>query len=535
MRAVKRVFNDSHDTGASSWYPMLDGDKVVTFTNSTGLIRVQGSNDRLTATTIKNTYVNGNDVIICTDKYVYYRIYISSNEGSITCDLDGVDSSYIVLTSDDSLPNTSTIIADGRAVYDAATTSSSSTVTSATARFTQNDVGKMVVVRRTDGTKGVLRSTISTVNSATSITLAANASFTTSNNALCIGTDNGAALEALLAAYDHVKLPAGLILGQLSDTAVIRDGCVLEGAGSSLPEHNNYKFPSIGTTLVMAPPFGTTGTIDVGETATFGSGVGGSKLKNLNLDSFWYTNYAVRMIGWDSEVDGCTIAHGTGSVVIMSGQGATLKNNHTIGLLGTSHNIVANGSDLVIDGNLIYHCSQTANTAMIAVTTGGGGRIHNNHTFGSESYSCQQIRFLAASVSLRNWIINNNVVEVGNNHQIALVTTGTGVISGINISNNKAYHNTGLTDATYDFVNANAASGGEISGISITGNAGRTLDAINWRSIFGDDGAVAATGVVVTGNVFSGCAAVEGGTAAAFYATGNAVSDDGTRTTFSAT
>lgn len=85
---------------------------------------------------------------------------------------------------------------DGQFKVDAAVTTGSPVLTSATANFQSADVGKHIVV----GVAGnaILRSTIVSVESSTSVTMADNAAHTVTGKGVSWGTDNGPAFQAAL-------------------------------------------------------------------------------------------------------------------------------------------------------------------------------------------------------------------------------------------------------------------------------------------------------------------------------------------------
>lgn len=93
---------------------------------------------------------------------------------------------------------------DARTVFDAAVTNGSATVTSATAAFSAGDVGKVIIVQRgrPNGPDGSTWrphvSTIASVQSATSATMAAAATNTVSGVECIIGTDDTAAFQTAL-------------------------------------------------------------------------------------------------------------------------------------------------------------------------------------------------------------------------------------------------------------------------------------------------------------------------------------------------
>jgi hypothetical protein len=100
---------------------------------------------------------------------------------------------------------------DGVTLFDGNTTNGSSTFTSATASFTSADVGKVITI--TDGTSaGVdLTTTISSINSSTSVQLANSAGNTVTNGPFCYGTDDTTAIRNAVTAISALTIPVGEI------------------------------------------------------------------------------------------------------------------------------------------------------------------------------------------------------------------------------------------------------------------------------------------------------------------------------------
>jgi len=110
---------------------------------------------------------------------------------------------------------------DGIELYDGAITSGLTTFTSATASFTSSDIGKVITIFGAGGTNVDLTSTISSINSSTSIEIANAASATVSSSVFRYGTDDTAAIQsAITAIYNsgngvlagEVFFPAGIYL-----------------------------------------------------------------------------------------------------------------------------------------------------------------------------------------------------------------------------------------------------------------------------------------------------------------------------------
>lgn len=106
---------------------------------------------------------------------------------------------------------------DAKFISDAAITSGTPTLTSATASFTAGDVGKKVYVEGAGTAGAMLATTISAYVNSTTVTLAANASTTVSGATALYGTDDTTAIQTALttAASSDIKtlyLPAGKYL-----------------------------------------------------------------------------------------------------------------------------------------------------------------------------------------------------------------------------------------------------------------------------------------------------------------------------------
>lgn len=112
---------------------------------------------------------------------------------------------------------------DGRVLTDVGTTNADATVTSASGAFTAGDVGKVFEVTNN---ATVFRSTIASINSSTSIELAATVTFTATNCTAHFGTDDSAEIQAAIdaagaAGGGTVFFPRGIYIvnGALQDTS----------------------------------------------------------------------------------------------------------------------------------------------------------------------------------------------------------------------------------------------------------------------------------------------------------------------------
>jgi hypothetical protein len=132
-------------------------------------------------------------------------------------DMDGIENGIAAAQSTadgkiDKLPHQfrvedSGAVGDGQIVADIVTTSGSATITSATANWTSADVGKHIMINgAVDAAAGPLITTIATFNSATSVTLAANATRTYNGLQAVWGTDDTANINAAITAAKDYAL-----------------------------------------------------------------------------------------------------------------------------------------------------------------------------------------------------------------------------------------------------------------------------------------------------------------------------------------
>ncbi len=170
-------------------------------------------------------------------------------------------------------------VGDGRRIDDAAISSGSTTLTSATAGFTVGHVGKFIRVVGAGVGGADLVTTISARASSTSITLGAAASTTVSGATIFWGTNNTTAIQSAITAATSstttktVYIPAGAFLCNVTLTP----GIVIEGAN---PRMNQSNLPSgsalatdYGTTTILMPALGSAPVIDAtGSTSANASG-----------------------------------------------------------------------------------------------------------------------------------------------------------------------------------------------------------------------------------------------------------------------
>lgn len=127
--------------------------------------------------------------------------------------------------------------ADWVTTADAAITTGTPNLTSATAAFVSGDVGKTVIVYGAGAAAAPLQTTVSAYVSATAVTLAANAGTTVSGANMGFGTDNRAAFSTALTSAINggvVNVPSGTYFIDVTTALALtlRDGQVVRGDGN---------------------------------------------------------------------------------------------------------------------------------------------------------------------------------------------------------------------------------------------------------------------------------------------------------------
>src|SRR6185437_4688515 len=153
------------------------------------------------------------------------------------------------------LTNCFKVAGDVRVTADCATTNLSATITSATANFTNADIGKFIFcINRTNGA-AVQRGTVLSVQSATSLTSSANSAATVTGATMELGTDDApnfkAAYTAAIAANKGIAIPCGVFF--LDSNSPVFDAT----SGTGYSQHYSLSGCSAGgtnsTTFIIGP------------------------------------------------------------------------------------------------------------------------------------------------------------------------------------------------------------------------------------------------------------------------------------------
>lgn len=163
----------------------------------------------------------------------------------------------------------------------AAITSGSTALTVTAASFTAGDVGKLLYIVGAGAAGAVLSTTITAVTDATHATLAASAGTTVANAAYLYGTDDTAAIQAVLdgvnddaVSYTQVFFPKG---NYLTGGLLVKNNTHLIGAGRGAWA---YEFYDRTTRLIAKPGMTAAGLI----TDYTGQQVGNIRITDMMLD-----------------------------------------------------------------------------------------------------------------------------------------------------------------------------------------------------------------------------------------------------------
>lgn len=219
-------------------------------------------------------------------------------------------------------------LGDGKVVSDAAMTSGSGTLTSATGLFLSTDVGKKISVQGAGAAGAVLNTTISGYTSATQVTLTASASTTVSSKqAVWATNDTTAFQDAIDAAYaaggGTVFVPDGLY--GLNSGIVLKSGVTLRTLSGTAPDPGNI---TGGITGYKA------GVLMLRSTTDYGVTLSGSAMALKGL-AFWYPDQVVPTASTPTSYP-ATICNGAYSAAGVSIDHCAIINAYDGIILGTA-------------------------------------------------------------------------------------------------------------------------------------------------------------------------------------------------------
>lgn len=443
-------------------------------------------------------------------------------------------------------------VGDGRVVSDAVTSGrtggGSLVVSSATANFTQADVGKCFGIHTTAtgaAAYQIMSGTITSVQSATQFTgsVPNTTPAIASAGSLCIATNDTAALQA---AYNFATTNGGGEVihpkGIYGVTAALTIGANVTLKGQGKQQGRPFNYLDKGTTLVGLPP-------DYVASAMVILADRGGQIRDINVDAGNRFDNAVRIMLTNCKAYNASIGRGNvithyvdagsstlseccvygamkGTTIQTTGDALIGPNNYIFGAGNNLPNIAAPGvfDDCMIFGNHIYK---------------GGWGINPSLVMGPNIKWSQ-----FAPDASSGGVISGNVFDTayGNHIEIEVFNTSSAsAIKGLTIANNEFYQPQAIPNNTYSAIKITAGTTGafiaDIRALSITGNVGKGSQdgAVNYKSFIDwsiGTGGSRITGDVIGFNSIDACTTVYSGSAHVPAVTGTnvAISGAGTAT-----
>lgn len=395
---------------------------------------------------------------------------------------------------------------DGVHLTDAAMTSGSAVLTSASGPFTASDVGKIVAVIGAGGGSPAIGKgfTIASVQSATQATLSATAAATVSGATAFYGTDNVVAFQA---AFDG--LPSGGVVQldprvyMTSGEVAVPGGMTLCGTGYSYPG-DGTAVPDRGAMIVAGGVFSGTRVVKVGDLQanlpitdpSFTSAHTAPKLEGVIVYGSHLVNYACYVVGARHRVERCEFRGATTAGILNAGQnGHVIDNVVAMSRRGTGitntgddnkfdHNQVRgwttngfniSGGNTELYKNHVFNENADDATAGAMVKLGGNGTVVIANVLGGTNLRQPDILIVGAGSNVKDILIDaNHLYRTGPTLSstavpaIQIDTTAAG-IDHITISNNQIRGDQTLRASTgykamVDVIGANAVTGWALNG-----------------------------------------------------------------------
>ena len=413
------------------------------------------------------------------------------------------------------------VIPDGQVAYDGSiTTASPSTLTTATAFFTDDMIGKRALaVSFLDSSTYSIGGTILTVAAnGLSATFSGTIAQTVATVCIVVGTDNSAALTAAgnAAALTgaNIYLPPGVMV--LTSKWVIPDGIgSIIGCPPSVPQP--IAVPSQGSCLVYTGLVGAAneGFIELGtQTSSTAPKRTLTVIDSVAIDACNRYETALILKTRRSQLRNSVVQRGSITAVKVSGGACRLINN-TCGQQNTGNVVNVGGPDTKIFKNELRQAGGGATSSAVVYIPGASNcQIVGNHfwnggsgvlTAASPNTLAQNIRMDTSSDAQNLTIVGNTFDGVYGHHIKLRVTGGSAVLRGVTITGNNFFQTTGFPDATYAICNIEIGAGTSVRGLTFTGNTGRCFAGVNYRAMIEKEFSGTVTHDTVGNNTFLEC------------------------------
>jgi hypothetical protein len=440
---------------------------------------------------------------------------------------------------------------NGRVCYGGSIANGSPNLTVSDALFTSADVGKLILI--TSNASGApttrMRTTILSVQSATSVTLSTNCTLTTLNNGGAIvtyGSDDSAAFTALMADcatyQSSAVLPAGRPNASFTGMYVtsigiiIPNGVTLEGEGRDYPLVQTP--PVAGTTLMLIVSLSGNPFVKVGDRVNTLSSTTppiypmNAVLRNLNVDACNGAANAVMTYGRRAQVDNCLIWRGTANALYVTSQNSWIE-RCTIGQQNTGDCINVGAGDLKISECDIRQAGNGGHG--VHIVNSSNVRVQGCHIYRaggmdaiSSSNQGDNIRIessgtIGALSATSNIIIEGNHLDATYGPQVHIITTANpSELHSVSVIGNTIFNN-GIPDNTLTAFQIDVNTGSVVHGLTFVGNCGvSNQNRTNaYKQMFNVNNSGTLTNWSARDNHFMNCNAIFTATA------GNAIPDAG--------
>lgn len=440
------------------------------------------------------------------------------------------------------------VVADGRVAYDGSvTTASPNTLTTATAFFTDDMIGKRALaVSFLDTSTYSIGGTITAVASnGLSATFTGTVATTLATACIVVGmTDNTDALTAAGTAAaltgDNIYLPPGVIT--FESRWIIPDGIgSIIGCTPSVPQP--IAVPSQGTCLVFIGVSGSAGqgSVELGtQTSSTSPKRTLTAIDSVAIDACNRFENALILKTRRSQLRNSVVQRGSLTAVKVSGGACRIINN-TCGQQNTGNVVSVGGPDTKIFNNELRQAGGgSTSSAVVYVPSSSDCQIVGNHFWNggsgvlsaaSPNTQAQNIR-IDSGTDVQNFTIVGNVFDGAYGHHIKLrMTGGSAVMRAVSITGNTFFQTTGFPDDTFAVLNIEIGSGTSVKGLTFTGNAGKCFTSVNYRAMVEKEFSGTTTHDSVYANDFLECNkvfyAVSGGTWVPSLHGGNVVAPGG--------
>lgn len=407
---------------------------------------------------------------------------------------------------------------DGDALYDVTTTATATcTVTSITASFTNDDVGKNAAILAYLDTMTVKYGVITSVNSPTSAVVTLNSAIGALTNATMVyGTDDSAAINLACAAAKlgngAVFVPGGISCVKAS-SIIIPVGVTLFGITNFATGGRAKDFKYSGSSIVSVG-YNAQATIIAGDSS--GADPKGSQIYGLNIDAFGlaYNAYTGGSTSRTSRIDHCTLLRGVGETIVGSPT-SRINNCSIFGQHQSIASVVTLYGDSTFSNNIVTGAGKGQYS--IKLSNADDINISNNHMWKDGSLASMLGGQIFISLNT-GFLTSGSVTILGNKldtsfgPHIYIKASGNSKGRGININSNHAFQNDSVPNATYPFMQVEIQAGSELRGLNVHGNGCHA----SWNdptkgtlTAFLDNSASVGTitGSSITGNIADNCAA----------------------------